>query len=267
MSTRQHPLRNTCAWEDTAATETPAFTLIELLAVVSLLALLAALLLPALVKAKGKARTAACLSNAKQWGFAFLLNTEDMDGVVPEEGNTLQAIGHVQNRVAWYEVVPPSLRLEKLTGLYAAGACPLPFSKSIFSCPAAPHPAFVPSASDKAYFMYGMNGRLCINKGGATRQIPNTRLSSVQRPADTIFLAEVDGNFPDAGRSQSNVTGRYAIGRHQRRGVFAMCDGGARLFSTNEFLRTPTEANNAAAEWRVPRAVYWYPSPTTPNGP
>ena len=92
----------------------------------------------------------------------------------------------------------------------------------------------------------------------------NTRLAGVLKPADTIFVAEVDGNAA-LDPAQSNVTGRYAIGRHNRRGQFAFCDGSARLFATNDFLRTPNEANNAAAEWSIERVVYWYPTPTTPN--
>jgi len=44
-----------------------------------------------------------------------------------------------------------------------------------------------------------------------------------------------------------------------------LCDGSVRSDKTNEFLRTPTEANSAKDEWAVPRKMYWYPTPTTPD--
>jgi prepilin-type N-terminal cleavage/methylation domain-containing protein/prepilin-type processing-associated H-X9-DG protein len=209
-----------------------AFTLIELLVVIAIIALLAAMLLPALGKAKDKAKTTVCLNNLKQWGGATQIFVMENNDRLPKDGSPN---GNSVNE-GWYVDLPKLLKAAPYREMPWRTNATIEPGRSVWICPSNPR-----RSNGNNLFHYCLNRH--VNLTGSGNQ---AYLSSIRNPVYTVWLFDNGGLAPVA--QQNNVHTNL----HSGGAAFTFLDGHAARFRNTEywdFAKDQGRTDNSTIIW------------------
>jgi len=243
-----------------------AFTLIELLVTIAIIAILAGLLLPALARAKGKAKCIVCFNGMRHWAVAAHSYANDNEGLLPREevvdGPNHWDLTTVEtNENVWYNCLPKEFSQgNRSVADYALSpATQMDFyDDKIFTCPSA---KFDPVTSQTyPNFSIALNSKL-MDVG---ERVTLARAEAGDSTRTALFVDSGVPGEPKFCEFQGNYNGQPSAfasrfsGRHGRAGNIAFFDGHVQTMPGEKVVDTNPNSLNRGRDIYPTRDVIWW---------